>query len=246
MPPPGGTRFAQTPASRMLYRPAMTEPVTTDAAERRDRILGLMIMASAFGAALGLSFWSHRVAKSPNKGDDRPAETHALPGWPHAAEPMAVLRLARAMARPRGLGSLVVDGVKSDGTVDLAKAGTARYVFFRVTETRPAGKAPSCDRLVVRLGASGLVRGNVATRQSCPEPRAVPLPEPGCGPRELWEAALRKGASPKALARAEFYRAVSGPAWKFRLGRGNLSLVMDGRCARELTSSEAQRPAPRR
>ena len=247
-----GGRFRPCPSAAMLYRPAMDpRAVRNDAllrAQRRDRTWGLLIVGLSFSAALGVSFWAHEVAHAPATPEPR-ALARILPGWPHAADPMVALALARRKTPLKNLDSFVLYAVKSDGTLDVTDAGRGKFVFFRARKApAPRSKGTrsdpaSCDRQVVRLDAKGVIAADVTSGGHCPDRHAVPLPDPPCGPRQLWEAALRKGVKPDARARLEYYRARSGPAWSFRVGQGRPKLVMDGRCARELTPVEARRRA---
>jgi hypothetical protein len=237
----------------LVWRCCSEQPMTVSdpgrgSARRRlhgsDRTWGLLLVGGAFAGALVLSAWTHSAvepsAAAPSTG--------GLVGWPRFVDPVQGLGLARRLASRPDLAGLVAAGVRVDGTVDAHGTGRVRYVF----QTPPGRGAPArgmtseqrataCGRQTVRLGPAGLVAGADEPAHRCPSPAPEPLPDPRCGPRELWALALAKGASGTAPARAEYFRAVHGPAWSFSVGRGEVSFTTDRSCRRELRPAAARR-----
>jgi hypothetical protein len=211
-----------------------------------DRTRGLLLVAGAFGGALALSAWAHRVVETSSINGPAPS-VEGLVGWPRSVDPVQALGPARRLASRSHLTGLVATGVRVDGRVDAHGPGRVRYVFQsppgrgpRVRETRFDERKRACGRQIVRLGPYGLTAGEDDPARSCPEPPSEPLPDPKCGPRELWALALAKGASGTALARTEYFRSTSGPAWSFRISRREVNFTADEYCKRELSPSEAR------
>ena len=239
-------RFVAT-APGMLYRPAMTEPrasapPTDDQAFRRDRMWGLVIIVMAFGASLGLSVWSHRAVQPPSV-DNPSGVTDGVVGWPSAVHAVRSLPAARRLSPWPTLSSITVSGVRSAGTLDVENKGHVRYIFEGPPED-PADKPGAetlCPLQVVTLGVPGLVADRAVTDRRCPKPPPVPLPDPKCGPGDVWEFALDKGYTPDSLANLHYYRSVSRPAWSFRLQLGNSAFSVDAQCEMELSPKQARR-----
>jgi hypothetical protein len=74
-------------------------------------------------------------------------------------------------------------------------------------------------------------------------PSPEPLPAPRCGPKQVWESALKHGAQADQLATIEYFRSITGPAWRFTVN-GQKPLVFYGDCDRELTGTETAVAGP--
>lgn len=228
----------------------MTPSGPSHTSERRfrhssDRIWGLVVLAGAFAGALLLSAWAHHVVEGASAGPSLPA-AEDLVGWPRSVDPVQALKPARRLANRSHLAGLVASGVRVDGLLDAHGSGRVRYTFQSPPGSGPHvrgmtkdERARACGKQTVRLGPAGLAAAADDPDHSCPNPAPQPLPDPRCGPRELWALALAKGASGTALGRAEYYRAVKGPAWSFRVGRVNFTV--DESCRRELAAADARR-----
>ncbi|MBN1607522.1 MAG: hypothetical protein JW940_12865 [Polyangiaceae bacterium] len=209
-----------------------------------ERTWALLLLVGAFAGASAFSAWTHSMAQPPSEGPC----TDGLAGWPRSVDPVQGLGTARRLASRKDLAGLVAAGVRVDGSVDAHGSGRVRYVFQSPPGRGPhAGgmtaqqRARACGKQTVRLGPAGLVAGADHPDHGCPSPAPEPLPDPQCGPRELWAMALGKGASGTALARAEYFHSNSGPAWSFRVGRGEVHMVVDASCKRELGPAAARR-----
>jgi hypothetical protein len=78
----------------------------------------------------------------------------------------------------------------------------------------------------------------------CPPANGDALPTPRCGPKELWQAAQKRGAPDKQLATIEYLRTPAGPAWRFDMPGTPVHFVLYGDCGRELLGAEATGSVP--
>jgi hypothetical protein len=60
----------------------------------------------------------------------------------------------------------------------------------------------------------------------------------------VWQAAVHHGFPSDQLATVEYFRAVSGPAWRFEQPATHKVLVVYGDCERELSGAEATPVTP--
>src|SRR5690606_39945952 len=143
--------------------PPASRPVPTPS-QKRDRVVGLSVVAGAFVLSLGISLWAKGVSEPETSEAPAPPTTVGIPGWPNRVEPLAALEKARALTPRPLLRGIVAEGVASDGTIDPASAGYARYSFqsppgHGPQPPREPGVVPrraNCGRQYVRLGRQGI------------------------------------------------------------------------------------------
>jgi len=218
----------------------------------RDRRTGLLIVAVAFVASLSLSWWARNVA-SPESPDPLPPTTDGLVGFPGKVDVVASLDGASEVSVRTDLRGIAAWGVASDGTVDTKLPGARiRYAFTSPRgegpqPERPPGTLPRrtfCGKQTVQVKELGLVADPDVASYPCSGLRGDKLPAPRCGPKEVWEYAIRHGAPADHRANIEYYRASAGPAWRFEIPGTKHSFSLYGDCMRELTSSEASGAIP--
>ena len=73
----------------------------------------------------------------------------------------------------------------------------------------------------------------------CPAGPKAGLPDPRCGPADVWRRAIAKGAPPDQTARIEYYRSRVGPAWRFELPATRHRFSLYGDCEHDLRPSDA-------
>ena len=142
-----------------------------------------------------------------------------------------------------------VEGEKfSAQTVDLSEGpGRVRYLFQSAPGQGPQPPRATgtlarrlyCGKQNVHLRKEGLVADPDISDYPCPARHTDALPDPRCGPRDVWRRALSKGAQSDRLARIEYYRARVGPAWRFELPGTPYRFSLYGDCGRQLVPSEA-------
>ena len=218
---------------------------------RRDRVWGLLIVGSAFLAGLCISWWARGVS-SPSDGAPAPPTPDGVVGYPHKVDVLATLEAARSITKRKDLRGLSAYGVSSDGTVDVgAPARSVRYSFSSARgegpqPPHPPGTLPKrvfCGKQSVRILSEGIAADQDQAGLSCP-PNVEPLPNPRCGPKQVWQAAIKHGAPSDQLANIEYFRSVSGPAWRFDQPGAKKTVVLYGDCERELTGAEAVNAGP--
>jgi len=248
---PAGLRYHALQMTRP--GPLLTDPRYL---ELKDRFAGLLVLVCSMGACVCLSFWAKDVARPESVVRASPATLRGVVGWPHAVDALATLEAARRSSRPRELRQIILDGVKSDGTIDIVTGpGALSYVFHngekkpkppKPNELGAAGRPPvgdkavDCPRQVIRVRDDGLDPQAEMNDHRCPVLESEPLPSPTCGPRDLWAKAIAKGATIRQLAHIEYYRSKSGPAWKMSLPGGHFNLVLSADCKLELTFDQAR------
>lgn len=220
-------------------------------ARLRDRNTGLFIVGVAFVASLGISFWARTKATSGAEAPAPPTTT-GITGFPAAVDAVGALELARTLTVRTQLRGVNLTGARSDGTVDVSKPGTAiRYTFSSPRgegpqPPRPPGTMPKrqhCGRQVVHVKNDGMVAEQDRADAPCID-RGDPLPTPRCGPKDVWQYAISKGAPPNGIATIDYYRAQAGPAWKFEIPGSPYHYVLYGDCGRELAGAEASGTPP--
>lgn len=215
---------------------------------KKDRLTGVVIIAVAFVASLGLSLWATRVSTPEISQPPGPPTTKGLVGFPGAVDPVKALDAARGVTERDILRGIDAEGVKSDGTVDLS-TGMARV---RYTFQSDPGEGPQpprkkgelahgtyCGKQTVHLKKEGLVADPDVAVYPCPPQHEDGLPEPRCSMRDVWQRAVAKGAPKDRMARIEYYRSRAGPAWRFELPGSQVHFSLYGDCGRELAASEA-------
>jgi hypothetical protein len=162
------------------------------------------------------------------------------------------LDAAREVTKRVDLRGLSATGVASDGTVDVGAAGrtiTMTFVSARgqgPQPPRPPGTLPHhefCGKQRVRVNGTGLFAEPDLPGLPC-GPGMEPLPGPRCGPKQVWQAAIRHGMPPDQLANVTYFRSVAGPSWRFELPSQHKTLVLYGDCERELIGSEGTDVTP--
>lgn len=218
---------------------------------RRDRVWGLLIVGSAFLAGLCISWWARGVS-SPSDGAPALPTPEGVIGYPRKVDALATLDTASAITKRKDLRGLSAFGVSSDGTVDVGAPGrTIRYSFTSARgegpqPPHPPGTLPKrvyCGKQTVQVTGAGIGADPDQAGLSCP-PNAEPLPRPRCGPKQVWQAAIRHGVTADQLANIDYFRSVTGPAWRFDQPSAHRTIVLYGDCERELTGSEALSAGP--
>jgi hypothetical protein len=221
---------------------------TSGAAPRKDRVVGLLIVAVAFCGALALSWWAKLESRPETSELPGPPTTEGLVGYPSKLDPVQVLQVARTLTKRTALRGFVAEAVRSDGTVDVSEGpGRVRYLFQSAPGDGPQpprepGRLPRrlyCGKQTVHLRTEGLVADPDLADYPCPAGYKDPLPEPRCGPRDVWLHAVERGAPPERLARIEYYRSAVGPAWRFELPGTHYRFSLYGDCGRRLSRHEA-------
>jgi hypothetical protein len=218
-----------------------------------DRVAGFSILAVVFCAALVIS-WKASQAVRPNLAPEPgPPTSEGLAGFPERVDPLATLLLAEGLTERTQLRRIVATSVASDGTVDLRQPrANIRYEFDSAPGEGPEAPRPAgtvrqghfCGRQTVQVKAEGIAAEADQPRATCRAGVGEPLPEPRCGPRELWALALQRGAPPGGRAVIEYYRSQEGPAWRFNLQPSRTHFTMYGDCEHELTGDAARAVGP--
>lgn len=226
--------------------PSASEESPLARRRRQDRVTGLLVVSVAFTATLSISWWA-RLESSPEVSQPPPpASSAGLVGFPRV-DPVQALEVVRQTTPRDQLRGIVAEGVAADGTVDASKTGRIRYVF---QSPRGVGPQPPreemgpprqlyCGKQTVHVRETGIVVDPDMPAVTCPTVPVESLPDPRCGPKELWERAVAKGAKPDRLARVEYYRSRVGPAWRFTIPGSPVSFSLYGDCGRELPAHEA-------
>ncbi|MBN2195810.1 MAG: hypothetical protein JW751_23535 [Polyangiaceae bacterium] len=215
----------------------------------RDRVAGILILAVAFSAALSVSWWA-KVETTPEVSrHPEPPTTAGLEGFPGHIDPAAGLASARRLSQRRHLRSIVADGVRSDGTVDVGSRGRVRYLFQSAPGDGPQPPRPPdalpkrlfCGKQAVEIGPRGIGAATDQMLVSCPSEQLEELPDPECTPKAVWQKAMARGIPANDTARIEYYRSRVGPAWRFVLGGQHPEhrFVLSDDCERLLTNEEA-------
>lgn len=215
---------------------------------RRDRVVGLGIVAFAFLLSLAISLWAKRRSEPERTLPPAPPTTENIQGWPSAVDPVKNLARAREVTKRLLLRGFVAEGVRSDGTVDLTRSGSnIRYSFqspqgHGPQPPREPGVVPRrdlCGRQSVRVRSNGIYAEPDQSEVGCSPAHGEPLPDPGCELVKVWQAAIERGVSQNAVARIEYYRSIAGPAFRFQLLDGSSTFSLYGDCGRELRHREA-------
>ncbi len=219
----------------------------------RDRKIGFSILFIAFCAALIVSWKAGEAVRPKVAEPPGPPTSEGLAGFPEHVDPLAALELAHTLTEREQLRRILLQGVGADGTVDMRAPGAiVRYEFDSAAgegpePPRPVGTVRQvhyCGRQTVLIRADGIAAEPDQPRAMCRPAWGEPLPDPRCGPRQLWELALKRGASPDARANIDYYRAQEGPAWRFTLPEGPLHFTMYGDCEHELQGAGARPLVP--
>lgn len=248
----GAEPLGQSPGSSTAL-PADSASSREERVRRNDRLLGLAIVAVSFAFCLALSFWAKEKSEPETSQPPAPPTLQGVVGYPSSVDALESLKAARALTRRPALRSIVLDGVKADGLLDLSEAATrARFVFQSEAGEGPQpprepGTLPkrvTCGKQNVILRSGGMVAEPDQADHPCPSGGVEALPEPQCSPRALWRHARRRQVPNDSLARMEYFRAKAGPAWQFELPGTRHRFTLYGDCKRELNGVEAQPASP--
>lgn len=227
--------------------------VLADARRRRDRVWGLGLVALSFALCLVLSIWAKEKSRPETSPPPGPPTLEGISGYPTAVDAVATLAAARKLTRRPALRGFVLEGVQSDGTIDVSEGpGSARYTFQSeagqgAQPHREPGTLPkriTCGKQDVILRKEGLVAEPDQADYPCPPGGVEALPEPQCTAREIWKLARRRQVPRDRAAHIEYYRAKAGPAWRFEISGTPHRFTMYGDCKRELTGSDAHGSVP--
>jgi hypothetical protein len=167
---------------------------------------------------------------------------------------VATLAAARSLTKRTLLRGISVEGVRSDGTIDLGEGpGRARYAF-----QSSAGQGPQpvsaqgtpyrqvfCGRQDVHLRREGIVADTDRANVPCVSTKQNDgLPDPQCSLATIWQRAIARGVPTDKLARIEYFRSHGGPAWRFELPDATQRFVLYGDCRRELKGAQAAGHVP--
>ena len=228
-------------------------PAQNQEFRRTDRLSGLLIVSFTFVLCLVLSAWAKRRSMPVFSSPPAPPTTTGLVGFPSALDPLKTLPNARELTPRNLLRGIVIEGVKSDGTIDVsAAAALARYSFQSapgegpepVREHGTLARRTYCGRQSVELNQHGLVAEADAADALCPSHPVDPLPEPHCSLADLWAHALERGVPKERLAHVEYYRSSAGPALHFEAPHPRGRFTLYGDCKRELDAKEAINVGP--
>lgn len=215
---------------------------------RMDRLRGLVIVGVTFVLCLLISVWAKRRSLPVLSLPPAPPSPVGVVGFPNAVDTVKSLAHARQISQRNLLRSIIADGVKSDGTIDVsAPTGRIRYGFQSNPGEGPEpprqpdtlARHPYCGRQNIIVDKSGMFGEPDAADSTCAPHPADPLPEPHCSLADIWAHAIGRGVPKERVAHIEYYRASAGPAWRFEAPhhRGRFSLYGD--CQRELDAKEA-------
>jgi hypothetical protein len=226
--------------------------VKTPDFRRADRIRGLVIVGATFVLCLLVSVWARRRARPEVSTPPAPPTTVGVVGFPNTVDMIKTLGAARLLTPRNLLRGITADGVDSSGHVDVSANGHVHYSFQSAPGQGPQpprepgtlARRPYCGRQTVDVGKSGLVAELDIADASCSPHPSDPLPEPHCGPAEVWAYAATRGAKTKFPAHIEYYRANAGPAWRFEGSHSSLRFSLYGDCKRELDGRDAVNVAP--
>jgi hypothetical protein len=201
---------------------------------------------------LAVSLWAKEKSRPETSEPPGPPTTKGITGYPNSVDALATLDAARKLTKRPILRGMVLEGVRSDGTIDVSEGpGRVRYTFQSeagqgAQPPREPGTLPkriTCGKQNVVLRKEGLVAELDQADYPC-SGAVDPLPEPQCGPREIWKLARRRRAPADRVAHIEYFRAKAGPAWRFEIAATPHHFVVYGDCKRELTGSDAHGNVP--
>ena len=201
-------------------------------AAKRDRLLGLGLISVTFIVALGISLRSKQASLPRVAAPPEPPSAEGIAGFPSAVTPLALEPQARRLTPRDQLLGVVLSGVKPDGTIDV-RDGEARFVYRSLPgegpePERPYGRLAArkyCGFQVIKLSQAGLGAEPDVAEADCRQ-AIEPLPTPSCSVQQLWELGKQRGAGEEP-ATIEYYRARSGPAWRFSSGETQFALAAD-------------------
>jgi hypothetical protein len=223
------------------------DPARIARLRQTDRLRGLLIVGGTFVLCLLLSVWAKRRSLPVLSTPPAPPSPVGVVGFPNAVDAVKSLARARQISQRNLLRSINADGVKSDGTIDVASNGHLRYGFQSNAGEGPEpprlpdtlARHPYCGRQNVNVSKDGMAAEPDQADSNCAPHPIDPLPEPHCSLAEVWAHALGRGVPKERIAHIEYYRASAGPAWRFEAPHGRGRFVLYGDCQRELDAKEA-------
>jgi len=235
------------PASGPDLRP---DPTQIARMRQMDRLRGLVIVGLTFVLCLLISVWAKRRSLPVLSQPPAPPSSVGVVGFPNAVDAVKSLARARQISQRNLLRSIIADGVKSDGTIDVTTStGRVRYGFqSNVGEGAEPPRQPDtlarhpyCGRQTISVSKDGMFGEPDDAGATCAPHPVDPLPEPHCSLADIWAHALGRGVPKERMAHIEYYRASAGPAWRFEAvgphARGRF--VLYGDCQRELDPKDA-------
>jgi hypothetical protein len=228
---------------------------------RREQTIGLAILGTTFVLALLISWLVRRTVHEEVKEPLPGPVTEGLHGFPDHFDAVTALDRARELSLRKGLFGIEIQGVRSDGTLALQSGarqnganGSQSFARFILGSRRGEGPQPPvppgerrnkdyCGRQDVLVDASGIRANADKANHNC---RGLQdwLPDPACGPAQVWQYALKHQAPPDALADLKYFHAAGGPAWRFSIADSATDFVLDRECKRELTDDDAEGELP--
>ncbi|HEY6080066.1 MAG TPA: hypothetical protein VIW29_14730 [Polyangiaceae bacterium] len=224
-----------------------------DAPRSRDRVIGLLIVAVAFAICLALSIWAKEKSRPETSEPPGPPTVEGIVGFPSSVDAIATLPAARKLSKRPNLRGIVLEGVQSDGQLDLSEGpARVRYSFqspagHGAQPPRDPGTLPkrlTCGKQNVLLRKEGLVAEPDGADYPCPPGGVEALPEPQCSAKDIWRLAKKRKMPRDRLAHIEYYRSKAGPAWRFEIAGTPHHFTVYGDCKRELSASEAHGTVP--
>jgi len=212
-----------------------------------------VIVAASFLLCLAVSLWAKEKSEPETSEPPGPPTVQGVVGYPKAVDALESLKAARALTRRTGLRGIVLDGVGSDGLLDLTQPlARARYAFQSDAGEGPQpprepGTLPkrvTCGKQNVVLRSGGMVAEPDQADYPCAPGSQETLPEPQCSTRLLWKLARRHHIANDKPAHIEYYRSKAGPAWRFEIPGTPQRFTMYGDCKRELSGAESLGSVP--
>jgi hypothetical protein len=214
----------------------------------------LVIVAASFLLCLALSLWAKERSRPETSEPPGPPTVDGIVGYPNSVDAVATLIAARKLTKRPALRGIVLDGVQSDGTIDVSEGpGRVRYTFQSSAgqgaqpprEPGTLAKRITCGKQNVVLRREGLVAEPDQADYPCQSGGIEPLPEPQCSVREIWRLARKRKVPRDRAAHIEYFRAKAGPAWRFEInGLAQHRFTLYGDCKRELLGAEAHGNIP--
>jgi hypothetical protein len=221
---------------------------------RRERATGLTILGAAFVVALIVSWLVKRAVHTAPEEALSPPSREGLSGFPERFAALSALQRAREMSSRSGLFGIVLQGVRSDGTQQLAGGpvkSSARFVFGSRRGEGPQKPVPpgerrrrdQCGRQEVIVDEAGIYAMPDDDEHDCKGLKGR-LPDPTCEPVQVWKRAMEHGIPADLPAQLEYYQAKAGPAWRLRIPDTSHEFVLYGDCEQQLQGSEAAGKVP--
>lgn len=215
----------------------------------RDQLRAGFIVGVTLAISIMVSLWSEGESELGRRGAERRPVVEGVVGWPKRVDPLGSLPAVRGLSRRGVITEMEFDGVGPDGTMNMTRGPSrGRYVMTEAKKAarsgakRPGQSVPAeqrCNRRTVRLGGKGLTI-DAGKPVACGSAAPLALPEPQCGPVELWRMAVARGADQKHTASFRHYWSVSGPAWRMAIAKTSFGLTTDATCTVELTAENSR------